>query len=193
MASAQGPSIDRKIPAGVWIAVGGIGVVAILFGEALLIHAVAAYQAPLAQYADDHHAIDEAQFHSLPPVVGPGWAQSEASLGNGILAIGLVLASVAALVRLSKVSARWLLLRSGAALIVAISSGVAALIMWRPIGLNFMYVNSGDCVGGCYFTPRPIDGWLETVTIAVILSLVLCVLPGSVAIVRSLTTRPKPA
>lgn len=91
-----------------------------------------------------------------------------------------------------KVTVRVLLLRSVAALLVAICSAVAAVIMWRPIGLNFMYVNSGDCVEGCYFTPQPIDGWLEPVTIAVILSLAPCVFLGGVAIVQSLKTRPKP-
>jgi hypothetical protein len=179
--------IDRKIPIRVWIAVGGIGIVATLIGELMLIDAVAGYQQPLAQYARDHRDIDEAQFRSLPPVTAPSeWAHSEGIFGNGTLAVGLVLASVAALVRLSKVRIRWLLLRSLGALLVAVWSGVTAVNMLRPSPFLFMYVNSGWCVGGCYYTPQPIGGWLGTVTIAVILSGLFCVVFGSLAVVRSL-------
>ena len=186
--------IDRKIPIHVWIAIGGFGVVAILLGEALLIQAVTAYKGPLAQYANDYRAIDETQFHSLPPVPAPSdSARSEGVLGNGALAVGLVLASVAAMVRLSKVRLRWLLVRSLGALLVAICSGITAVNMLRSIAFLFMYVNSGDCVEGCYYTPQPLDGWSGTVTIAVILSSVLCVVLGGVAVVRRLRIRSKTA
>src|SRR5712692_542280 len=179
--------IDCKIPIGVWIAVGGIGVVATLLGEAMLINAAASYQHPLAQYAQDHRDIDEAQFRSLPPVPAPSeWAHTEGILGNGTLAVGLVLASVAAMVRLSMVRIRWLLLRSLGALLVAVWSGVTAVNMLRPNPFLFMYVNSGECVEGCFYTPQPIGGWLGTVTIALILSGLLCVVLGGVAVVRSL-------
>jgi hypothetical protein len=186
--------IDRKIPIGVWIAVGGIGIIATLLGEAMLINAVARYQGPLVQYAQDHRAIDEAQFLSLPPVPAPSeWARSEGTLGNGTLAIGLVLASFAAVVRLSKVRLRWLLLRSLGALFVAVWSGVTAVNMLRPNPFLFMYVNSGLCVEGCYYTPQPIGGWLGTVTIAVIVSGLLCVVLGVVAGVRLLGIRRRTA
>lgn len=188
---AEGPferwRVDRKIPIRVWIAVGGVGVVATLLGEAMLINAVASYQQPLAQYAQDHRAIDEGQFRSLPPVPAPSeWAHSEGIFGNGILAVGLVLASVAAMVRISRVRIRWLLLRSLGALLVAVWSGVTAVNMLRPNPFLFMYVNSGQCVEGCFYTPQPIGGWLGTVSIALILSGLLCVMLGAVAVVRSL-------
>jgi hypothetical protein len=63
--------IDRNIPIPVWIALGGIGIIATLLGEAMLINAVASYQHPLVQYAQDHRQIDEAQFKSLKPVTAP--------------------------------------------------------------------------------------------------------------------------
>jgi len=180
--------IDRKIPIGVWIAVGGIGVVATLLGEAMLINAAASYQHPLAQYAQDHRDIDEAQFRSLPPVPAPSeWAHTEGILGNGTLAVGLVLASVAAMVRLAKVRLRWLGLRSLGALLVSVCSGVTLVNVVPAHELEyFYYVNSAECVQGCFYIPQPIGGWFGTVAIAVIVSVLLCVVLGGVAIARSL-------
>lgn len=184
---AQAWRIDRKIPVWVWSAVGGIGVVAILLGDAMLIQAAAAYEGPLAQYAKDHFAIDEAQFLALPPVPAPSdWARSEGTAGNWILAAGLVLASVAGMVRLSTVRIRWLLFRTLGALLLTICSGITVVTMLRPTVFQFMYVNSGECVEGCYYIPQPIGGWLDTAAIALILSGLVCVLLGGVAIVRSL-------
>ena len=97
------------------------------------------------------------------------------------------------MVRLSKVRLRWLLLRSLGALLVAVLSGITAVSMLRPNPFLFMYVNSGQCVEGCYYTPQPIGGWLRTVTIAVILSGLICVVLGGVAVVRSLRIRRKMA
>jgi hypothetical protein len=178
--------IDRKIPILVWIAVGGIGIIATLLGEAMLINAVASYQHPLVQYAQDHRGIDEAQFKALPPVPAPSeWANREGTFGNGSLTLGLVLASMAAMVRLSKVRLRWLVLRSLGALLVAVCSGVTLVNVAQHL-LDFYYVNSAECVEGCYYMPQPIGGWLGTVAIAVILSVLLCLVLAGVAIARSL-------
>jgi hypothetical protein len=177
--------IDRKIPIRVWIAVGGIGIIATLLGEAMLINAVASYQHALAQYALDHRAIDEAQFRSLLPVPAPSeWAYWEGTFGNRSLTVGVVLASLAAMVRLSRVRLRWLLLRALGALIVAVCSAVT-FVNVVPHDFPFSYVNSAECVEGCFYTPQPIGGWLGTVTIAVVLSGLLCVVLGTLALVRS--------
>jgi len=45
---------------------------------------------------------------------------------------------------------------------------------------------SGLCDQGCFYIPEPIGGWFGTVAIAVIVSLLLCVVLGVVAIARSL-------
>jgi hypothetical protein len=186
--------IDRKIPVPVWIAVGGIAMIATLLGEAMLINAVASYQRPLVQYAQDHRAIDEAQFKALPPIPAPSeWAYWEGTLGNRSLTVGLVLGSIAAMVRLATVRLRWLGLRSLVALLVAVCSGVT-LVNVAPHLLDFYYVNSAECVEGCYFLPEPIGGWLGTAAIAVIVSVLLSVVLGGVAIARSLPRiRPKTA
>jgi hypothetical protein len=186
--------IDRKIPFPVWIAFGGIGVIAILLGEAMLINAVASYQPPLAQYAQDHRQIDEAKFKSLQPVTAPTeWAYWEGTFGNRSLIVGLVLATMAAMVRLSTVRLRWLVLRSLGALILAVCSGVTLVNVVPAHELEyFYYVNSGACVQGCWYIPEPIGGWFGTVAIAVIVSVLLCVALGAVTIARSLPrTRPK--
>lgn len=183
----QGWRIDRKIPIAVWIAVGGIGIVAFLIGEAMLINAVASYQPALAQYLQDHLQIDEAQFKALPPIPPPSdWAYSEGTFGERSLFVGLVLASMAAMVRLLKVRVRWLVLRSLGALVMAVCSAVTLVNVVPHNVLDFNYVNSGACVEGCFYIPKPIDGWFGTVAIALIVSVLICVVLGSVAIARSL-------
>jgi len=180
--------IDRKIPIPVWIAVGGIGIAATLLGEAMLINAVASYQRPLVQYAQDHRQIDEDQFKALPPVPAPSaWAYWEGTFGNRSLTVGLVLGSIAAMVRLAKVRLRWLGLRSLGALILAVCSGITLANVLPAHELDYYYyVNSAECVEGCWYIPQPIGGWFETVAIAVIVSTLLCVVLGGVAIARSL-------
>ncbi len=188
--------IDRNIPISVWIAVGGIGICATLFGEAMLMDSVASYQRPLVQYSQDHRDIDEAQLKALPPVPAPSeWAYQEGTLGNRSLVVGLVLASVAAMVRLAKVRLRWLGLRSLGALLVAVFSAVTLVNVVPAHELEyFYYVNSGVCVEGCPYIPQPIDGWFGAVAIALIVSVLLCVVLGGVAVARSLPRiRRKPA
>jgi hypothetical protein len=180
--------IDRMIPISVWIAVGGIGLSATLLGEAMLINSVASYQRPLVQYAQEHRDIDEAQLKVLPPVPAPTeWAYWEGTFGNRSLILGLVLGSMAAMVRLAKVRLRWLGLRSLGVLIVAVGSAFTLVNVVPAHELeNFSYVNSGLCDQGCFYIPQPIGGWFGTVAIAVIVSLLLCVVLGGVAIARSL-------
>jgi hypothetical protein len=74
---------------------------------------------------------------------------------------------MAAMVRLWKVRLRWLVLRSLGALLLAVCSGVTLVNVAQHL-LDFYYVNSAECVEGCYYMPRPIGGWLGTVAIAVI-------------------------
>jgi hypothetical protein len=180
--------IDRKIPIPVWIAVGAIGISTTLLSEAMLINSVASYQRPLVQYAKDHRDIDEAQLKVLPPVPAPSeWAYWEGTFGNRSLIVGLVLASMAAMVRLAKVRLRWLGLRSLGALLVAFFSGVTLVNVVPAHELEyFSYVNSGLCVEGCFYIPQPIGGSFGTVAIAVIVSVLVCVVLGVVAIARSL-------
>jgi hypothetical protein len=180
--------IDRRIPIPVWIAVGGIGIIATLLGEAMLISAVASYQRPLVQYAQDHRDPNEAQFKALPPVPPPSeWAYREGTFGNGSLIAGLVLGSMAAMIRLAKVRLRWLGLRSLGALLVAICSGITLVNAVPHNFFDFYYVNSAECVGGCYYIPQPIGGWTGTVVIAVIVSVLLCQVLGIVTIARWVT------
>jgi hypothetical protein len=179
--------IDRKIPTPVWIAVGGMGIIATLLGEAMLINAMAAYQHPLAQYLLDHGAIDEAQFKALPPVTPPSeWAFREGTYGNSSLIVGMVLASIAAVVRLLRVRLRWLVVRSLSTLLVTVCTGVTLLNVVPHDALNFFYVNSTQCVEGCFYIPQPINEWFDTVAVAFIVGLLLCVVLGGVAVARSL-------
>jgi hypothetical protein len=179
--------IDRKIPIPIWIAVGGIGIIATLLGEALLINAVAAYQHPLAQYLVDHAGIDEAQFKALRPVPPPSeWAFREGTFGNSSLTAGMLLAAIAAVVRLLKVRLRWLLVRALTTLLLTVCTAVTLVKVLPHNALNFFYVNSTECVEGCFYIPQPINGWLDTVAIAFIVGLLLCVLLGVVAVARSL-------
>jgi hypothetical protein len=179
--------IDRKIPIAVWIAAAGIGIVAFLVGEAMLINAVGSYQPALAQYLHDHFAIDEVQFRALPPVQPPSdWAYSEGSFGATSLLVGLALASMAALVRLMKVRVRWIAFRSLVALVMAICSAVSLVNVLPHNALEFDYVNSGVCVEGCFYIPQPIDGWFDTVAIALLVSLLLSAGLAAAAFARSL-------
>jgi len=181
----RGWKVDRRIPIAVWIAVAGIGIVAFLVGEAMLINAVGSYQPALSQYLHDHLLIDEAQYKALPPVRPPSdWAYSEGSFGAKSLLVGLVLASMAALVRLTKVRVRWLTVRSLVALVLAVCSAVSVVNVLPHNALDFAYVNSGVCVEGCFYIPQPIDGWFGTVTIALIVSLLLSAGLAGVAIAR---------
>jgi hypothetical protein len=187
--------IDRKIPIPVWIAVGGMGILATLLGEAMLINAVAAYQHPLAQYLLDHGAIDEAQFKALPPVPPPSeWAFREGTFGSSSLTVGMLLASLAAVVRLLKVRLRWLVVRALSAVLVTVCTGVTLVNVVPHDALNFYYVNSTECVEGCFYIPQPINGWFDIVAVAFIVGLLLCVVLGGVAMARSLPgTRGKTA
>jgi hypothetical protein len=178
--------IDRRIPIAVWIVVAGIGVVALLGGEAMLINAVATYQPALAQYLQDHLLIDEDQYKALSPVPPPSeWAYLEGEYGARTVLAGLVLASMAALVRLMKVRVRWVLLRALVALAIAACSAVAAANVLPHNALSFAYMNSGPCVEGCFYIPQPIDGWFLAVLIAMIVSFLLSAGLAAVAIARS--------
>jgi hypothetical protein len=92
------------------------------------------------------------------------------------------------MVRLAKVRRRWLALRFLGALFVAVCSVVTLVNVVPAHELeNFYYVNSAECVEGCFYIPEPIGGWFRTVAVAVIVSVLLCVALGGVALARSLS------
>lgn len=164
---SPGWRIDRKIPVRVWIAIGGIAIAGTMLGNVMLGGALTSYKAPLAQYASAHADIDEDQYRALQPVPAPSEAAYlEGTLGAWLLGLGLLLGLAAGVVRLSKVRVRWLFPRALVALIVAIYSGVTFANAAPSVFFKFMYVNSTDCVGGCYFTPDPLGAWLSLLAIA---------------------------
>ena len=184
---SQSWRLDRRIPIRVWVAVGGVAIVSTVAGELMLGSALDSYKSPLAQYAAAHDNLDEVAYRSLAPVPAPSQAAYvEGTLGAWSAGVGLLLAVLAAMVGLVKVRVRWLLFRALIALTVAVYSAVTFANVAPSVFFKFMYVNSTDCVGGCYFTPDPVGGWLLVVAIATIVSAFCCAGLLLVAVVRVL-------